>query len=243
MKKGKIQFFILLITILSINILDGLLSNTFSINNVFAGIIGFFSLYAYILLLDKPITALLSLLLAQIIAFIRDIIIGGSGNAINNLGSQWLIIVISIIIHIIIVNKQIKCESLKEKINSIINYERKPIKVYAWIRVIIYSMMVTTVMGFSRSEGIANAVSTPEMRIVGSVIVLLPTFIILAFITTSMIAYDIFVIEIIMEITVCIMLFIIGELTVPEILKLITEISILVIVFRKLHEYKILDRK
>lgn len=226
----------LFIIMMVINFLGANENNNIA-NTILLGLISYFSTYCYIQLLDYPVKALLSIILAQTITFINDLITTQDINhAIYVIGAQGILVVIAVIFHIWFINGKLKSEKekykLREKVWMILNFHREPIKLPVWIYIITYSIIITTIANFSRTPGLDEILNSSTSQIYGALVVLLPTFKILSLISTTRLAYWIYLIYVALEIHA--FRITAEDWTVATLLKLLIDMIIVVITIEKL---------
>lgn len=199
------------------------------LNIVLLSIVNICTLYSYIVLLKTPIKAILFIIGAQIVTLIHELLAGVTVEmALFDLGLTFIISIIMICIHWNSISKKIANEishsKLQKRIVKIINYERKPIKINIFTRIIIYSLMISTVMIMTNNSSAMNTVaSNTRTRLFASVATLLPLFTIFALLSTSRLAYEIYIVQIIMEILTIIYMYKLNIISYSSILALLAE--------------------
>lgn len=197
-------------------------------------------LYAYLLLPSKPIDVNLCIIIRQILIIIQDITAGVSiGDAITNEGIILLIAMVMMYINIKLA--KINGSNAKERINNIIKYTREPIKIKLWIHIIIYGIFITVLMSLTNSEVLNMLNKDNGIRLFGALAIVLPTFEILAILTTSIISYEIILIYEIIKMYTIYTLYIKNGLNIQTFLYAILQLIVIIIsivMYRKSNKSK-----
>ena len=237
---SKINMIIVIIAVVISNILYNIIDAdilnsgepiyVIMLNTMFVCLTNILTLGTYIILMNKPYKALMMLFAAQISTFGSELISGVSlADAIFDLGLSLSITTCALIIHWTLIKKHIDTkDKLSKKIYNIINYEREPFKVNVITRLIIYSLFVTCIMAFVNNKDSMNLIaSNSYTRVFAAIALLLPAFTILSIVSTSVLAYDILIVQVVMEIITLRFLITNGRLSVGTIIAILVELYII----------------
>lgn len=226
-----------LLVIIALDMLINLASmvgsnNSGFITGVLISITDAITLISCILVIDKPIIAIIGLNIAQMIELITDLILGYSiSGAVGNLGAIWIVSLVVLILNVWVLKKKKKL-SIKE----IVVYKRKLLPAVWWVRVTIWSMLVTILMSTANSNMMKDIGNSTEIRLYGAMTVVLPTFFLLGILSTSELVLDFTVLYRLIEIFTIYNIYKLGELSFVTVAYMILEIAVTVIMIYK-HYY------
>jgi hypothetical protein len=164
-----------------------------------------FQFYSIVEIAERPVFGVIMLVFSQIFTFAYEIITGATTTeAMNDMGITGLIIVIAMLIHMIITNKNVNektknKEKVGKRFKNIIYYKRNLINVSWYTRVIVYSLAITTVMSLANSEVVTTLNNTSTFRLYAALVLAVPTFMVFGILTTSYFAYEMMLFKILLE--------------------------------------------
>ena len=203
---------------------------------VLMSIIETMSIVVYIILVNKPILALILAFIQQIVSIIYDLVIGiAIKDAVNSFIIYGGITLACIFIHFLIIDKKNDTTSIKSRVINVIKTDRKPSNVPIWSKLIIYSTLVTMVMYLSKSNDTLDTLGLQGVfRVYGTVVLVLPIILYGALLTTTTIAFEMLLIRVILEIITMYNLYSIGEFKITQLLYVCIEILVVIYTFRNI---------
>lgn len=187
-------------------------------------------LFSIIEIADKPVLGMIMLSASQVSTFVYELLDGATINeAITDMGITGMFVFIAMVYHIGVAYRKVKeqkeCISTwKDKIINTINYKRTIYSVKIYVRVIIYSFIVSAVMSLANNN-VLNLINTSaSFKIYSAFVLVIPTMLILGIITTSYIAYDIFIVKVFFEIYTIYLLASVGNFDLIQVIYIVVEI-------------------
>lgn len=225
-----------LIVCIVLNVINMYMKNISIYAALLLALINFFTFYSYLKIPNKPVKSVLGISLAQFITIIYDMTLDPSmniGEAIMNLGLVWLITLVALLIHLIVVNKEIDKTSINkikfiDRLKLTINYERNAFKVRVYYKVILYSTLISIIMITANSNMLNTLNNNINVRLYGSIAVLFPILIILSVLSTSEIAFELLAIYTLIQSFTVYNLYITDNLDIITFLYLILTIAVIV---------------
>jgi hypothetical protein len=187
-------------------------------------------LFSIIEIADKPVIGMIMLSVSQLFTFIYELLDGATiSEAATDMGITGIIVVTALIYHLVVAYKKVKenkefIGTWKNKIFNIINYKRTIYNVKIYVRVIIYSLIVSAVMSLANSDMLNLMNTSASFKIYSAFVLVIPTMLILGIITTSYIAYDIFIVKIFFEIYTIYLLASVNNFDLIQITYIVIEI-------------------
>ena len=171
-------------------------------------------LYSLIFIGYRPIVGSLMILVAQFSTFIYELRVPDTTitDVINDMGITGVLIIIAFLINLMSSakyvdnNKDLNKLSFIKRLKSVICYKRHLLSVKWYIRVIVYSLSVTFCINVSRSNIIKTLATDSITRVYGTLAVVLPMLMLLAIMSTSYIAYEVYAFKIIVDVYTIIIL-------------------------------------
>lgn len=187
-------------------------------------------LFSIIEIADKPVLGMIMLSASQISTFIYELLDGATlKEAITDMGIIGVIVVVALIYHMIVAYKKVKehkefIDTWKNKILNIINYKRAIYNVKIYVRIIIYSLIISAAMSLANGDMMNVLNSSISFRIYSAFVLIIPTMLVIGITTTSYIAYDILIVKIFFEIYTIYLLVSVGSFDLIQIIYIVVEI-------------------
>ena len=187
-------------------------------------------LFSIIEIADKPVLGMIMLSASQLFTFIYELLDGATlSEAITDMGITGIIVITALIYHSVLAYKKVKehkefVSTFKDKVLNTINYKRTIYNVKIYVRVIIYSLIVSAVMSLANSDMLNLMNTSASFKIYSAFVLVIPTMLILGIITTSYIAYDIFIVKIFFEIYTIYLLASVNNFDLIQITYIVIEI-------------------
>ena len=179
------------------------------------------SLLIYSIVQYKPILALVLLLLKNIIYVVIEPSLFGSSIGINLI---FLLTALLVNIKIVKINE----EKLKDRIVTLVNYKRSLLKVKPWIKIVIYSFLITLVMSVTKLSEVQEISSELNIQIFTAIALLLPTIEFLSILSTSSIFIDIIIFTIVFKAYTLVKICLIDDINYTEVYSLILAVFALI---------------
>ena len=209
-------------------------SNMWIIHGALTGISQSIWLISIIKMIERPIIGLFGLIVSELILMVCDILSGLNLNdIIENASITLCILICGTLVNLMITLSNIKKEKNLDKISinelkESILIKRKPIGVKLWIHVIVYSTIITVIATLATSEVFSIYGENTDVRIILAMSLLIPVFLNIAAITSSIIVIELFILKIITEIAILISIMNIGTNMGAKIIYLLAEIFTLI---------------
>lgn len=186
-------------------------------------------LFSIIEIANRPVLGMILLTLSQTFTIVLNILDGAViSEAFEDVGVAGLAVIIALIYHTVAAYKEVgkdkeSVTTFKEKVINTVKYKRSIYSVKLHVRFIIYSLIISTILSLAGSEMLSLVNNSVSFRIYGAFVLIIPTMLIIGIITTSYIAYDLFIVKIIFEIYTLYLLAGIGEFNIVQIIYIIVE--------------------
>lgn len=183
---------------------------------------------------NKPIKGILIYLISQIFTVILQIMSGSKiSEALIDMSLYGILLIVSLIFNIVKAKNKLITdnkygETNRQKIYNILNYNRNIYKVKMIYRVIIYSNIITVVLAMANSGKLNTLHDNIDFKIYSSAVLLIPIFLTISIITTSYIAYEIFVLKIFVEGYTLYLLSTINKLDIIQVIYILTQLIVIV---------------
>ena len=187
-------------------------------------------LFSIIEIADKPVMGIIMLFASQLFTFIYELLDGAIiSEAVTDMGITGVIVVIALIYHMTVAYKEVKehkefVGTWKNKILNIINYKRTIYNVKIYVRIIIYSLIVSAAMSLANSNMLSLLNTSTSFKIYSAFVLVIPTMLVLGIVTTSYIAYDIFIVKIFFEVYTIYLLASVGSFDLIQTIYIVVEI-------------------
>lgn len=187
-----------------------------------------FTLFSIIEIANKPVLGMMLLTISQVTTLIYELVDGATLNeALTDMGIMGVIVIAALIFHIITAYKKVKTDknvSVGKKIDDIVNYKRAIYNVKVYTRVIIYSLIISAVLSLANSNILSTVNTNISFRIYSAFVLVLPAMLIIGIITTSYIAYDIFILKLFFEVYTVYLLVSVGNFDFIQIIYIVVEV-------------------
>ena len=191
---------------------------------------------SYVTLVNKPVIALILLLASKLFSVTYDLVTNNISS--ESFGLIGFTVILGLIVHTIIIIKTNKDKfnnlNYIDKLKTLINFERKPIKIKIWAKIIIYSTLITVIMQVSRSEIINSIFTYNKFNVYGAIAIVLPLIQDLGILTTSNITYELFLIQIIIETFTLYILYTVDSFDILHLVFVILKVIIYLYIMTKL---------
>lgn len=204
--------------------------------SVLLAIIETISIISYLVLINKPMIALLLAFMQQTISLGYDLAIGVSiKDAINSYIVYGGITLACIFIHFLIIDKKKTDNKVSKRILTALNTERKPCKIPIWSKIIVYSTIVTLIMNTANSNDTISSMGLQGVfKVYGAIVMLLPVIMYAALLSTTILAYELLIIRIILEIITICNLYNLDSLTISQVVYVVIECFIFIYALYKI---------
>lgn len=187
-------------------------------------------LFTIIELANKPVLSMVLLSLSQGLRFIFMLLDGATLDEVyNDIGLTGILVIVALFYHAVHTYKEVSknkelTKTLKDKVINTINYKRTIYSIKIHVRIILYSLIISSVLSLAGSETLVLMNDNISFRVYSAFVLVIPTVLILGIVTTSYIAYDIFLAKILFEIYTIYLLYSIGKFDFIQIIYIIVEI-------------------
>lgn len=191
-------------------------------------------LFSIIELANKPVLSMMMLTLAQTFTMIYSLFDGDTFiDACYNMGIIGALVIAALVYHSVSAYKKLNenkesVKTFKDKLKNTLNYKRTIYSVKIPIRIIIYSMIISSTLSLAGSEMLNVLNNSISFRIYSAFVLVIPSMLVLGIITTSYIAYDIFIAKILFEVYTLYLLASIGKFDLVQIIYIIVEVIAIV---------------
>lgn len=185
------------------------------------------TLFSIIEIADKPVLGMILLTLSQVTTLVYELVDGATlSEALTDMGVMGVVVVIALIYHAVTAYKKVKNDNknIKEKIINTVNYKRTIYNVKIYTRIIIYSLIVSVVLSLANSEILSTVNTNISFRVYSAFVLVLPAMLIIGIITTSYMAYDIFILKLFFEVYTIYLLASVGNFDFIQIIYIIVEV-------------------
>lgn len=187
-----------------------------------------FTLFSIIEIANKPVLGMMLLTISQVTTLIYELVDGATLNeALTDMGVMGVIVIAALVFHIVTAYKKVKTDknvSVGKKIVDTINYKRTIYNVKVYTRVIIYSLIISAVLSLANSNILSTVNTNISFRIYSAFVLVLPAMLIIGIITTSYIAYDIFILKLFFEVYTVYLLVSVGNFDFIQIIYIVVEV-------------------
>lgn len=187
-----------------------------------------FTLFSIIEIANKPVLGMILLTISQVTTLIYELVDGATLNeALTDMGVMGVIVIAALVFHIVTAYKKVKTDknvSVGKKIVDTINYKRTIYNVKVYTRVIIYSLIISAVLSLANSNILSTVNTNISFRIYSAFVLVLPAMLIIGIITTSYIAYDIFILKLFFEVYTVYLLVSVGNFDFIQIIYIVVEV-------------------
>lgn len=187
-----------------------------------------FTLFSIIEIANKPVLGMMLLTISQVTTLIYELVDGATLNeALTDMGVMGVIVIAALIFHMVTAYKKVKTDknvSVGKKIVDIVNYKRTIYNVKVYTRVIIYSLIISAVLSLANSNILSTVNTNISFRIYSAFVLVLPAMLIIGIITTSYIAYDIFILKLFFEVYTVYLLVSVGNFDFIQIIYIVVEV-------------------
>lgn len=187
-------------------------------------------MFSIIELADKPVKSMLILTFAQVFTFVFELVDGATVNeAFSDMGILGIVVLIALAYHGVYAYKEankdkVKQIGLKEKLLNTINYKRTIYSINFYARIVVYSMIASVILSTAGSETMELFNDNISFKLYSAIVLVIPALLVVGIITTSTLAYDLFIVKILLEIYTLYLLFSVGSFDVIQILYVVVEI-------------------
>lgn len=239
-KKEKVLTLITLAVALVLNIID-------TEFNLVTAIIGTVTntlvVMSYIVLLKKPLISILLLLASQLSTFIHILVEEKSiREAIDGVGVIGITIVIAFLLWFYLIDRKVYTSKekikIRERIKNISLYDRIPLKIPVWAKIMLYSMLSISLTSLAKSESFQVIGNSNLIRFYTAVVLLVPIYATLGILTTSELAYELYIIKVIAEATTVYILSSLGEQIIAPLIWIVIEVVVIVYTMLELQKQR-----
>lgn len=187
-------------------------------------------LFSIIEIANKPVLGMLLLTLSQLFTFIFELLDGATvSEAFTDMGVIGIVVMVALLYHVTTSYKEVSKDkqfvsTWKDKILNTLHYKRTIYNVKLYTRLIIYSLIISTTFSLAGSDMMQLFNDSISFRLYSAFVLIVPTLLIIGVITTSYIAYDIFVVKILFELYTIYLLASIGRFDFIQIFYIIVEV-------------------
>jgi hypothetical protein len=193
-----------------------------------------FQFYSIVEIAERPVIGVIMLAISQVFTFVYEVVTGATANeALNDMGVIGFIVIIAMLIHMIITNKIVNDkknnnnDKIGKRFKNIIFYKRNLLKIKWYTRVIIYSLMITTVMSLANSEIVTTLNDSTTFRLYAALVLAVPTFLVFGILTTSYMAYEMMIFKIMLEIYTIYLLSTVNSMDYIQIVYIVIELIVI----------------
>lgn len=208
-----------------------------SVHDIVNGTVATLLLIVYVTSMYKPVVSMLVLNVSYLIGLVELIV-----SDTDALGTTYAVPIISFIALCWVVyraNKSIGEKGCnKEKLLKILNYENKPVKIKLWMHIVIWSMVVTSIMAIANTEMLELMNKDVQFAAYAAMVVLVPTFLVLASITGTVLVIEFFVMYVVLELYTVYSLFILRQNISLELPTVLVDIAVLIYMVLTYKTYK-----
>ena len=206
-KENIVSIIIVMLTIIA-NVLkysDNAMLIIGVLQGIVVGISQSIGLLAYIVLLNRPIVAVAMLMLSEVLLILNDIVEGVKiSEAVNSSALTISLFVMAIVMNLLITDNKYRKEKEIKKVSvdtlkKSFSIDRKPFKVKGWIRIIMYSTLVTVVMNMTGSSILGKYGSGTGVKTILALSLVLPIFINIATMLNLIVSYELIWLKTILE--------------------------------------------
>jgi len=146
---------------------------------------------ALILIIDKPFIGLSVLCINYVATVIAYYILGDGQEALEEN------IIYALVVGVVLIVNYVSNKSKNSKTN-LFTIERLCVKIPLPFKIILYSSMLTVIFLFTKTEQMNNF-NTLGFKIYGATVVLIPFYFTFGILTTSVVAFEMFIVKILIE--------------------------------------------
>lgn len=191
-------------------------------------------LFSIIELANKPVLSMVLLTLAQTFTLIYSLFDEDTFvDACYDIGIMGVMVLSALTYHSVSAYKKVSkdkelVKTFKDKVKNTVNYKRAIYSIKIPVRIIIYSMIISSTLSLAGSDMLNVLNNSISFRIYSAFVLVIPSMLVLGIITTSYIAYDIFIAKILFEAYTLYLLVSIGKFDLVQIIYIIVEVIAIV---------------